>query len=98
MDKEIFEHEMNKAKAFIIVGDRVEYWHGYRRGLRRRYHGENFETLEMHHLWLTATGDETRDDRVEGYRDGYGCTQNNGQCMTCSLVNYGMDCNNFKIG
>jgi len=25
------------------------------------------------------------------------CTQNNGKCSTCSLVNYGMDCHNNKI-
>ena len=25
------------------------------------------------------------------------CTQNNGDCTTCSLVNYGMDCHNNKI-
>jgi len=25
------------------------------------------------------------------------CTQNNGKCQTCSLVNYGMDCMNNPI-
>lgn len=25
------------------------------------------------------------------------CTQNNGDCKTCSLVNYGMDCRNNKL-
>ena len=25
------------------------------------------------------------------------CTQNNGHCETCSLVNYGYDCENVKI-
>ena len=25
------------------------------------------------------------------------CTQNNQDCFTCSLVNYGMDCHNNKI-
>jgi len=26
------------------------------------------------------------------------CTQNDGDCKTCSLVNYGMDCQNNPIG
>ena len=26
------------------------------------------------------------------------CTQNNGDCSTCSLVNYGRDCRNNPIG
>ena len=25
------------------------------------------------------------------------CTQNNGDCDTCSLVNYGLDCHNNEI-
>lgn len=25
------------------------------------------------------------------------CTQNNGDCQTCSLVNYGLDCQNNPI-
>ena len=25
------------------------------------------------------------------------CTQNNGDCQTCSLVNYGMDCRNQPV-
>jgi hypothetical protein len=26
------------------------------------------------------------------------CTQNNGDCMTCSLTNYGRDCRNVLLG
>jgi hypothetical protein len=26
------------------------------------------------------------------------CTQNNGDCSTCGLVNYGRDCQNIPIG
>ncbi|MDF2563720.1 MAG: hypothetical protein K0Q53_115 [Massilibacillus sp.] len=26
------------------------------------------------------------------------CTQNNGDCETCSLVNYGLDCRNNPVG
>ena len=25
------------------------------------------------------------------------CTQNNGDCTTCSLVNYGLDCTNHQL-
>ncbi|HOV70375.1 MAG TPA: hypothetical protein PLZ84_08645 [Clostridia bacterium] len=25
------------------------------------------------------------------------CTQNNGKCSTCSLANYGLDCNNVPL-
>ena len=26
------------------------------------------------------------------------CTQNNGDCLTCNLVNYGLDCQNYPVG
>ena len=26
------------------------------------------------------------------------CTQNDGDCSTCSLVNYGLDCQNHPVG
>jgi hypothetical protein len=44
--------------------------------------------------------------RGEGYRDGLAgqcrmvksyCTQNDGDCGTCSLVSYGLDCQNKPI-
>ena len=73
MERSAFEHEMNKAKAFITVGERPDYWTGYQRGLRRRYHGESFGTDEEHELWLSLKGDSdpARDERGRGYRDGY---------------------------
>jgi hypothetical protein len=63
---------MNKAKAMITVGDRPEYWAGYQRGLRRKFHGENFGTSSEHELWLTLIDDidESRAERGKGYRDG----------------------------
>ena len=33
-----------------------------------------------------------RETRIKSY-----CTQNNGDCETCSLVNYGRDCENNPI-
>ena len=111
MDKATFEHETNRAKTFQgLETDRAEYWIGYQRGLRRAYHGESFGTAEEHALWLGASDnygdDPIRRARGEGYRDGLKgqcrtvkdyCTQNGGDCGTCSLVNYGRDCQNNQI-
>ena len=98
MNEKTFRHKMGKAQSFKLVEpDKQNYWIGYERGLRRAYHGENFGTLEEHHVWLMASGDESREQRSEGYRDGYGCTQNGGDCETCSLVNYRRDCFNNAI-
>jgi len=71
MNEKTFKHEMIKAKTFHDLGERAEYWAGYMRGLRRRYHGEKFGTEEEHQIWMTADGDETRRDRSQGYRDGF---------------------------
>ena len=73
MERSEFEHEMMKAEIFIEAGDRIDYWEGYRRGLRRRYHGENFGTPEEHKLWMSRSDDldQTRSERGRGYRDGY---------------------------
>ena len=71
MDESKFKSEMAKAKTFHDLGENTDYWRGYMRGLRRRYHGENFGTNEEHQLWLTANGDETRRQRSQGYRDGF---------------------------
>lgn len=34
--------------------------------------------------------------RMEGNKKDY-CTQNNGDCSTCSLVSYGRDCRNNPV-
>ena len=73
MDQQSFEHEMAKAQAMRSAGDRPEYWAGYMRGVRRRYHGDNFGTEDEHRLWMSLSddSDQTRADRGQGYRDGY---------------------------
>jgi len=101
MDQDAFKHEMHRAKAMQQLEDQ-DYWHGYQRGLRRRYHGENFGTEDEHALWMAAidSDDESRSARGQGYRDGFVpeyCTQNNGECQSCSLVNYGRDCQNEVV-
>ena len=109
MTKKQFEHEMIKAQTFQTVEpDRAFYWIGYQRGLRRAFHGEAFGTEAEHVLLLQAVDvdDPDRRQRGEGYRDGLQgkcsmakdyCTQNAGDCQTCSLVNYGRDCMNNSI-
>ncbi len=107
MDKNIFEHEMSKAKTFQgLEPDRAEYWIGYARGLRRAYHGERFGTEQEHALWMQAAdaADVLRQQRGQGYRDGLRgesrrsyCTQNDGDCLTCSLSSCGRDCRNVLL-
>jgi hypothetical protein len=70
MDRRRFEHLMGKARTFQLIGDRPDYWAGYQRGLQRRFHGEDFGTLEEHHKWLALAGDETGKDLGQGYWDG----------------------------
>lgn len=71
MDKQTFEHRMNRAKTMKMVEpEKQDYWRGYIRGLRRTYHDESFGTLREHKLWLSAAGDEIREERSRGYRDG----------------------------
>ena len=66
-----FEHEMLKAKTFAETGSSYNYWRGYQRGLRRRFHGENFGEPGEHEKWLSLIHDETRRELGRGYRDGY---------------------------
>ena len=102
MNQEEFEHAMGKAKAMRAAGDRPDYWQGVMRGLRRRYHGVSFGTEDEHALWMGVHDDRdpARAERGQGYRDGYipdYCVQNEGDCHTCSLVNYGLDCQNQRV-
>lgn len=48
-----------------------DYGAGYMRGLRRRFHGEKFGTIEEHEKWknLGRNGDP-RLELGRGYRDG----------------------------
>ena len=73
MDEGKFKSRMLKARIYGEHGDEPDYWAGYQRGLRRRYHGENFGTDAEHELWLSLKGDSdpARDERGRGYRDGY---------------------------
>ena len=76
MTEQQFQHAMGAAETFQrIAGDPLvaDFWSGYIRGIRRRYHGEKFGTAEDHALWLEAVNsdDESRQRRGEGYRAGF---------------------------
>lgn len=66
MNERKFQAYMDAAKA--IEGD---YSVGYRRGLRRYHHGEQFGTGAEHQQWMTlGLGGDHRTERGDGYRDG----------------------------
>ncbi len=71
MTIEEFNANMQAASAMGPTLD-AEYWAGYRRGLRRHYHGPAFGTDEEHRQWhaLADDVDEARRARGEGYYEG----------------------------
>jgi hypothetical protein len=97
MDLNTFETELNKVKVLKNTEKKPAYWTGYTHGLRRRYLRDKFGTHQEHHLWLTANGTKLKKLRAMGYRDGYGCKQNDGKCATCNLVIDMQDCQKNRI-
>jgi hypothetical protein len=77
----------------------TEYHRGYQYGLRRRFHGENFGEQERFRLMLERGGATAQglQDGLSGRAPRIYCSQNDGDCSTCSLVNYGRDCENSPI-
>jgi hypothetical protein len=68
----VFVQESIRARTMAMVEpERADYWHGYRRGLRRARFGELFGTAAEHQLWLTLADDTdtSRAARGRGYRD-----------------------------
>lgn len=72
MKESEFVSKMLYAESMKKLDDRPDYWDGYRRGLRKRYHGDNFGTIEEHEKWLSLINDRdvSRSERGRGYRDG----------------------------
>lgn len=153
MNDEEFKAAMLRATRTEKKSKTPEYWQGYKRGLRRGYHGDKFGTRDEHKSWLSllSDSDSTRHNLGQGYHDGLiaagvrikagrpelsqgepsivlsvrlpksiydaipetksewvrdtitaelkdaYCTQNNGDCLSCSLNNYGRDCHNNPI-
>jgi len=71
MEKQTFEHEMAKAKTFHDLGEKTDYYRGYMRGLRRKFHGEKFGTDAEHEKWMSLITDPCRAETGQGYRDGF---------------------------
>lgn len=71
MTESEFKSRMLYAESMKDLDNRPAYWAGYIRGLRRRYHGEDFGTAEDHARWMSLIDDpdETRVERGQGYRD-----------------------------
>ena len=100
MDKAFFKREAIRSMEMPGIDGRMEYWDGYCHGLLRQYHGRKYCTDEQHQTLMKADGDEAARKRSQGYRAGYVseyCTQSEGDCRTCSLVNYGRDCRNEPL-
>ena len=64
MQESQFKSFMAAAKA--IAG---EYADGYRRGIRRHYHGHQFGSPAEHEQWVNLSG--SRQELGDGYRDGF---------------------------
>ena len=73
MKKPLFEHELTKAQTLYKYGkdEEKDYWRGYMRGIRRRYHGEKFDTEDAHQQWLGFINDDYHREVGRGYRAGY---------------------------
>ena len=108
MEQKRFESMMLQADTMKTLSDKPDYFTGYLRGLRRLFHGTDFGTEAEHSQWLSMIDDDLRQDMGHGYKDGFAgltpngdrweyCTQNDCDCSSCSLVNYGRDCCNNAI-
>lgn len=64
MNESKYKAHMAAAKA--LCGD---YSDGYRRGIRRHYHGEQFGTNAEHEQWMGLK--DHQQELGDGYRDGF---------------------------
>lgn len=69
MDQAIFTRYMHQAK--LLQSDHPDYYAGYQRGLRRRYHGENFGTEEEHQKWMDPNRQGVNTLMQKAYVDGF---------------------------
>jgi len=72
MDESTFKSKLLHCEIMLAEDGRPDYWAGYRRGLRRAYHGERFGTDQEHDLWYSLADRDSEQDqqRGQGYRDG----------------------------
>jgi len=107
MEENIFRREMARVEGLNGIDPGLtHYFTGYKRGLRRAFHGEKFGTQEEHEKWLSLVDDDSRRRMGLGYRHGlkgklFGgrdyCKQGVGDCINCVLSSYGNDCKNNSI-
>lgn len=72
MDKSSFERQMRRARAMQSIDEKSsDFWRGYQRGMRRRFHGESFGTVAEHEQWMALVHDDIRRGLGIGYRAGY---------------------------
>jgi hypothetical protein len=77
MDETAFRRE-GVSLAATGTFESMDYWLGYRRGVRRAHRGSRFGTEAEHQLWLTFAGaaDPGLAERGRGYRDGLAAYRN----------------------
>jgi hypothetical protein len=96
MDQNTFVRFMSSVKVCFGMTD---YAHGYGYGLRRFYHGPRFgEDAQIERM--QARGGALQQglaDGLAGMQSRLYCSQNDGDCASCSLVNYGKDCRNNPV-
>ena len=73
MNEKDFQRNLAAANTLKSAGIKVDFYTGYMRGLRRRFHGESFCTKEEHEsfMLLADDADESRKNTVLGYRAGF---------------------------
>jgi hypothetical protein len=62
-------YELGIADGYIDAS----FWEGYRRGLRRKFYGEEFGTEEEHIKWMDSANNDEKNirERGLGYRAGH---------------------------
>jgi len=73
MNEKTFKREMMMADC--MKSENPDYYAGYRRGLRRKYHGEKFGTESEHNQWMNCADGEHRKQTQAGYRAGFNFKQ-----------------------
>ena len=72
MDYEKFKSLANMATTMREYEHwRQDFWHGFLKGLRRLYHGDNFGTDKEHEKWMNCRNGDFQRDMQTGYRTGY---------------------------
>jgi hypothetical protein len=93
MDEKTFGRYQKEARLFCSE----DYNFGYQFGLKRFYRGEPSGANPEEMFDLGGAGSQGLRDGLSGIRPRFYCTQNEGDCSTCSLVKEGRDCSGALI-